>query len=181
MRKLYISIALLLIAGIVGFLWYGETDSATQSFGTTSDELVSATTTTTESDVIIDAEQPGTASAHATQSTEQPVPATPENEPATTACESVNIVVEPDSYEICITESVSVLDVMKIAAEKNGLVFVGREYPSLGLYIESIHGKKSEGGYYWFLYINGMSSTEGASTALARPGDVIEWRYKLGY
>lgn len=70
---------------------------------------------------------------------------------------------------------------MQTAAEDEGLAFIGKEYPSLGLFIESINGKKAESGYYWFLYINGVSSTQGVSSARISPGDVIEWRYKQSY
>lgn len=178
MRTLYIPIVILLTAGIVGFLWYGQTDSATQTFGTPSVEVASTTPDIAQQDVIIDVPQPGAASAQATESTEQP---TPEQTPPTVVCQSVRIVAGPASYEPCVDGQVSVLSAMQLAAERHGLVFTGREYPSLGLYIESINGKKGEDGYYWFLYINEVSSTQGASSALVGPGDVIEWRYKLGY
>lgn len=83
-------------------------------------------------------------------------------------------------FGIAITEGMTVLDAMRAAAEQ-GFVFTGREYPSLGYFVESIGEKKSRNGMYWFLYVNDESSGTGASQTVVHSGDVIEWRYKSSF
>ncbi len=75
----------------------------------------------------------------------------------------------------------TVLDAMRKLAASGKLAFEGREYPSLGYFVESINGKKYGGGFYWFLYINGRSSDTGASQTTLEDGDAIEWRYEKKY
>lgn len=67
---------------------------------------------------------------------------------------------------------------MHSATAHGDFSFEGKEYPSLGYFVESINGTKSADGFYWFLYINDTSSPLGASSALVQVGDVVEWRYK---
>ncbi len=67
---------------------------------------------------------------------------------------------------------------MRSLASSSNFTFAGREYPSLGFFVESINGKKGTNGYYWFLYVNGKSSDTGASETHLKTGDVIEWKYE---
>lgn len=72
----------------------------------------------------------------------------------------------------------SVLAAMQGLASSGTLSFSGREFPSLGFFVESIDGVSNAGGKYWILYHNGAQSQIGASNATISPGDVIEWRYE---
>ncbi len=67
---------------------------------------------------------------------------------------------------------------MQGLASSGTLSFSGREFPSLGFFVESIDGVSNAGGKYWILYHNGAQSQIGASNATISPGDVIEWRYE---
>ncbi len=67
---------------------------------------------------------------------------------------------------------------MQGLASSEALTFTGKEFPSLGFFVESINDVKNAGGKYWILYRNGAQSKVGASSATISPGDVIEWRYE---
>jgi hypothetical protein len=98
--------------------------------------------------------------------------------PAPKNCESATLVVASSTpYEACVEPGDTVLALMRRLGAQ-GLSFSGKEYPSLGFFVESINGKESADGLYWFLYINGESSDSGASSANVAPGDAVEWRYK---
>jgi cytoskeletal protein RodZ len=67
---------------------------------------------------------------------------------------------------------------MKILESQDpSFTFAEQSYPDLGEFVESINGKASANGYYWFLYVNGKDSSTGASQTIVHSGDVIEWRY----
>ncbi|OGG79496.1 hypothetical protein A3A39_04845 [Candidatus Kaiserbacteria bacterium RIFCSPLOWO2_01_FULL_54_13] len=75
----------------------------------------------------------------------------------------------------------TVLNVMNALKSEDKLSFSGRDFPSLGFFVEEINGLRSTDGYYWILIINGEKSKLGASSARVQPGDVVEWRYEEGY
>lgn len=70
---------------------------------------------------------------------------------------------------------------MRTLQESGEFTFSGREYPSLGFFVESINGKYGGDGFYWILYVNGASSNTGASQTKLHAGDAVEWRYEKGY
>lgn len=74
-----------------------------------------------------------------------------------------------------------VIDAMQTLSSTGQISFTSHEYLGMGLFIDSINGTKNAGGTYWILYINGTSSTVGASTASIKPGDVVEWRFEHNY
>ncbi len=82
------------------------------------------------------------------------------------------------SYTIPVLTSESVLDAMRAFAASSSFTFTGRDYPSLGFFVESINGKESTGGYNWMLYVDGTQSPKGASQEMVAPGDAVEWRYE---
>jgi hypothetical protein len=92
--------------------------------------------------------------------------------------DSVMLSVLGAQFEVATTSETTVLAVMHAAASTYDLTFSGHEYPSLGFFVDSINGVESVGGSYWFLYINGATSTLGASHAVVIPGDTIEWRHE---
>ncbi len=95
--------------------------------------------------------------------------------------ENVTQTTDRDSITFTATTTGSVLDVMHALTAEGTFSFSGREYPSLGFFVESIQGKKNAGGYYWFLYVNGKESEKGASQTFLSPTDTVEWKYKKGY
>lgn len=48
--------------------------------------------------------------------------------------------------------------------------------PGLGEFVESIDGIKPEKDQFWAFYVNGKSSTVGASQYVMKNGDLIEWK-----
>lgn len=62
-----------------------------------------------------------------------------------------------------------------------GLLFVVREYPGMGAFVESIGGVKNADGYYWILWVNGAKAAAGASSVIVHEGDQFRWVYEQGY
>ena len=178
MYKKYALISLLLIAGIVGSVWYAKRPMESIVYGPSEATTTTPRTADAPSDVVVDKPQPGTASAVPVSAANAPVPT--ETRLAAPACESLHIQIETATYVVCADAELPVFEAMQKAASE-GLSFSGKEHPGLGFFVDSINGKKAEGGYYWFLYINGESSSTGASQTLVRPGDAVEWRYKQSY
>lgn len=92
----------------------------------------------------------------------------------------VAIEAEGKRYEIKIRSEKTVYEAMRAAAS-SGFTFSGREYPSLGFFVESINGKKAPQGYYWIFYMNGKQSQTGISQTPISAGDTIEWRLEATY
>ena len=90
----------------------------------------------------------------------------------------ITLIVASSSYQIDVPPDSTVLDVLRAAASTSALQFSGREYPSLGFFIDSINGVRGANGSYWALYINGTYSQLGASSAVVKAGDTVEWRYE---
>ena len=93
---------------------------------------------------------------------------------------SITVAVGTAHYTADVANGTTVIDAMRSLAGE-GFSFTGREYPSLGFFVDSIGGKKNADGYYWILYVNGTSSELGASSVVPHSGDAIEWRYEKGY
>lgn len=57
--------------------------------------------------------------------------------------------------------------------------FSGREYPSLGFFVEEINGIKNNptNNEYWGYYINGKTATVGISLYILKLNDLIKWQY----
>ena len=84
-------------------------------------------------------------------------------------------------YEFIAQGAGTVLEAMSEYAATHHFEYKTKEYPSLGLYVESINGVEATDGYYWILYINWKDSAKGASTAHVEKGDAIEWKYEKSY
>ena len=93
----------------------------------------------------------------------------------------VTVLIDTTTLSVPLATEQSVMDVMETARTLRLLDFTSKEYPGMGRFIESINGRKGADGLYWILYINNTSSDVGASAALVRPGDVIEWKFTKGY
>ncbi len=110
---------------------------------------------------------------------ERPRSAAPEAT-APSAAFPLTLIVGDKKYDVSIPRGASVLDAMQ-TARSQGLEFSGTEYPSLGFFVESLNGKASARGSYWFLYVNDASSETGASQTILKPGDTVEWRYEISH
>lgn len=106
---------------------------------------------------------------------------TPTNARAALPAPNVTLSVAGESYTAFAPQGSTVLDAMKILASTSAFVFSGKDYPSLGFFVDSINGKKAESGYNWILYVNGTLSGTGASQTTLKAGDAIEWRYERNY
>ena len=147
-----------------------------------------ATTTATQSALPTDAIASSTAAgSRSVPKKIVPVPATAPVEVTDTSPareqtdpRSMSVIVGEATYVGSVPAGSTVLDLMN-ALKAEGLRFEGKEFPGLGLRIDSVNGVSSDNGYYWFLYVNGKSSDAGVSQTKVLPGDVVEWRYKNGY
>lgn len=82
-------------------------------------------------------------------------------------------------YQIPVSGN-TVLSSMEALAASGEFSFSGREYPGLGLFVEEIGGLKSADGFYWTLFVDGILSEQGASSARVSQDSVVEWRYQKG-
>lgn len=85
------------------------------------------------------------------------------------------------AYPIDVMPGETVIGAMHSLASTSDFTFTAREYPGLGEYVDSINGQKNGGGMYWMLYLNGTTTTSGASATTIKAGDSVEWRYEKGY
>ncbi len=98
-----------------------------------------------------------------------------------TPAPNVTFSVTGSSYTAFAPAGSTVIDAMRILASTTGFFFSGKDYPSLGFFVDSINGKKAESGHNWILYVNGKLSTTGASQTTLETGDTVEWRYEKNY
>ncbi|HEY4514160.1 MAG TPA: DUF4430 domain-containing protein [Candidatus Paceibacterota bacterium] len=93
---------------------------------------------------------------------------------------TASIVIGNKHYEIAFRDGMTALETMR-AAEPAGFMFSGKEFPSLGFFVESINGQTAPDGYYWIFYVNGTQSNTGISQTIISSGDTIEWRLDKSY
>ena len=132
-----------------------------------------------------------TTTARVSEPTPRPIQQTQTKTPASTATNvpetiptptpNITLAVGGNSYATFASTGSTVLDAMKILASTTDFAFSGKDYPSLGFFVDSINGKKAENGHNWILYVNGKLSGTGASQTTLKAGDAIEWRYEISY
>ena len=113
-----------------------------------------------------------------------PPPATPsvtQDSTASTPTPNVSFSAGEKLYTVFAPAGSSVLDAMRSLASSSSFTFTGRDYPSLGFFVDSINGVSQANGYVWILYVNGEKSSLGASTVTVAQNDVIEWKYEKSY
>lgn len=66
------------------------------------------------------------------------------------------------------------------ARSEQPFMFSGKEYSSLGFFVDEINGIKNDpgNGKYWIYYINGQTAQIGISNYKLIQGDIIEWKYE---
>lgn len=92
--------------------------------------------------------------------------------------ETVQMIVNGQTGEIYnetleVAENTTVLQLMQNA----GMELETKEY-SFGTAVEGINGvnQKDANGKFWALYVDTAKAQEGASTLIAKPGSLIEWK-----
>ena len=104
-----------------------------------------------------------------------PPPPSPEQK------QNVTLLVPGKSYGAYAGVGSSTLDVMRSLASTSDFTFTGKEYPSLGFFVESINGKAAERGFVWIFYVNGKEAQKGISQTMLSSGDTVEWKYEDNY
>ena len=97
------------------------------------------------------------------------------------ATPNITLSVAGSSYAAYAPRGSTVLEAMKILASTTGFSFSGKDYPSLGFFVESMNGQRAENGHNWILYVNGKLSGTGASQTTLKASDALEWRYEKNY
>ena len=81
------------------------------------------------------------------------------------------------TYSTKVSQDSNVLDLMnKIKTENSDFDFVGREYPGLGFFVDSINNKSNTNFSYWIYYVNERQAEVGISAYVLKDGDIISWR-----
>lgn len=73
----------------------------------------------------------------------------------------------------------SVYEMMNLLKNENKINFSGKDYASLGFFVEEINGlKNNPAGKNWLYYVNGRPAQVGVSYYLIKANDIIEWKYE---
>ena len=85
--------------------------------------------------------------------------------------------IEGRDYTLDILYPITVENFMNELKENGNIDYTYKTYTGMGKLIDSINGKKNEGGEYWTYYVNGEEAIVGISNYLLNPGDVVSWKY----
>lgn len=83
---------------------------------------------------------------------------------------------------IKLEEEKKVFYLLKKVVEENNLEFSFKEYPDLGVLVESIDNVKNDFGInkWWQYWVNGQYATVGADKYELKNNDLVEWKYIKG-
>jgi len=85
------------------------------------------------------------------------------------------------TYTLKFQPDTTLLEAMRqlTARSEQPFMFSGKEYSSLGFFVDEINGIKNDpgNGKYWIYYINGQTAQIGISNYKLIQGDIIEWKY----
>lgn len=84
--------------------------------------------------------------------------------------------------KIKIGQEKTVFDLLKKVAEENNLEFSYKDYPDLGILVESINNVKNDldNNKWWQYWVNGQYATIGADKYELKDGDSVEWKFIKG-
>ncbi|TSC72451.1 MAG: hypothetical protein G01um101438_535 [Parcubacteria group bacterium Gr01-1014_38] len=85
------------------------------------------------------------------------------------------------TYRLPAQAEASVADLLVRASLEQGLRLETKDYGgSLGIFVKALNGSRNDPKrkLYWSLYVNGVFSQLGASSARVRPGDSVTWAYE---
>ena len=89
----------------------------------------------------------------------------------------VTMIVGSQRYVIDSSATSTVLAIMQRAkSSESGFSYTSKDYPSLGVFVDSINGTSQSDNKYWMFYVNGVQSPVGISHAQVHPGDTVEWK-----
>jgi len=76
-------------------------------------------------------------------------------------------------------EGKTIFDLLKKVTQENNMEFSYKEYPDLGVFIESIDNISNDAktNKWWQYWVNGQYSQVGASNYKLKNGDIIEWKH----
>lgn len=94
---------------------------------------------------------------------------------------SATLKVGDKEYTVDVIPNETVTGAMQKLSTNGSLTYTSQEYPGLGVFIDSINGQKNSSDNYWILYVNGTTTSTGASATIINPGDAVEWKYEKGY
>jgi len=86
-----------------------------------------------------------------------------------------------DRIPVALADRATAADLLATARTQNQITAVTKDFGGeLGIFVEEINGVANDPASetYWFLYINGVKSPVGASSAAVQAGDVVAWRYE---
>lgn len=95
-------------------------------------------------------------------------------------CLNTKIKIENTTYDLQLTITTTVYNAMRLLQQDSEFSFNGKNYGSLGFFVEEINGIKNnqQNNKYWIYYINGESSKVGVSSYVLKPNDIITWKYE---
>lgn len=86
------------------------------------------------------------------------------------------------TYTLNLQPGTTLLEAMRrlIIQSAQPFIFSGKEYPSLGFFVEEINEIKNDpgSGKYWIYYINDQTAQIGISNYQVKQDDLIEWKYE---
>ena len=91
---------------------------------------------------------------------------------------SATLEVNGQNYKVNFAEEKIVLkDLMDKLQAESDFRYSGKNYSSLGFFVEEVNGVKNT-NKYWVYYLNGVSAKAGISTQKINSGDNIKWSYE---
>jgi hypothetical protein len=94
----------------------------------------------------------------------------------------ITLTINGEQYQLEFKEKQTVYQFMQAlsADSRKPFIFATKEYPGMGMFVESINDIKNEpqNNKYWIYYINNQPAKIGISNYLIQKGDKIEWKYE---
>jgi hypothetical protein len=89
----------------------------------------------------------------------------------------VLLIIGEQKYEGQIKKENETLYDLMIELQNNNInfSFQGKNFPSLGFFVDEINGIKGKPGAYWLYYINNKKAETGITNYILKNGDIINW------
>jgi len=90
----------------------------------------------------------------------------------------ITLNVQNKTYIIQIKNGNTVYDAMNILenTKESNFTFNYKEYPSLGIFVDSINNVKGTPNKYWIYYVNSKEASIGVSKYVLKSGDIVSWK-----
>lgn len=94
----------------------------------------------------------------------------------------VSVKVIDKNFSVKVADGSTALEAMeKLANENKDFKFVGKNYGSMGIFIESINGIDGTNKKFWIYYVNNEKASVGTSKYVLNSGDIISWKLEDSY